>query len=355
MRNGTNIVWALLAATAVVVTGCASSDPGTSSDAVEAPTTVEASADRNGNPAGDETEHAVVEITAVEYAFQGVPNSVDAGTELRLFNAGEEMHDLNVFFVADETAPLEALVPPQGAHIGVIAALPGEYGVPMVVPGGGGPLAAAPLVLDQPGRYVLYSTMNEGSDPDRWREFLDANLEAGRDRGVPPPFGSGEPDFLKGMVADLHVVGEAGAATVLDVLRDDGRFVTLHGLLVDAAPPHFEGFMSMSTWNLTLLAPTDEAFEALPGGVLDALRADPDILTRVLDQHILLDYVPAEDFETAEVETVIGTLAVTAEGDTIRVGDAAVIDTDITAPNGIIHAIDTVLSPPSVNLADLAS
>ena len=44
----------------------------------------------------------------------------------------------------------------------------------------------------------------------------------------------------------------------------------------------------------TLLAPTDEAFEALPDGALDVLRDDPDTLTYVLDEHILLSMLPAE-------------------------------------------------------------
>jgi len=302
---------------------------------------------------------SVVEVTAVEYAFQGVPDTVPAGTELRLFNAGEEMHDLNVFFVGDESAPVEELVPPEGSHVGVIAALPGEYGLSMVVPGGGGPLRVAPVVLERPGRYMLYSTMNEGSDPDQWRDFLEQNEEAGADRGVRPPFGSGEPDFLKGMVADVIVTGEDSGVDsgvdVLDVLRSDGRFDTVHDLLVNAAPPQFEGYMTSPSWGLTFLAPTDEALAALPDGVLDSLRSDPETLTRVLDLHVVLSHLRSDEFTTTELETVLGPLDAVVEGGTIRVGDATIVAPDIAASNGIIHGIDSLLIPPGMKLADLAA
>lgn len=81
---------------------------------------------------------------------------------------------------------------------------------------------------------------------------------------------------------------------MLDVLNADGRFDTVHELLVDDSPAHFEGSMTGRDWNLTLLPPTDEAFEALPDGALDVLRDDRDTLTYVLDVHILLSMLPAE-------------------------------------------------------------
>lgn len=52
--------------------------------------------------------------------------------------------------------------------------------------------------------------------------------------------------------------------------------------------------MSDPNWNLTLLAPTDEAFAALPDGVLAALREDPTTWTRVLDEHHAVDSVLIE-------------------------------------------------------------
>jgi hypothetical protein len=200
---------------------------------------------------------------------------------------------------------------------------------------------------------MLYSTMNEGSDPDAWREFLAATEEAGGGDLGPPPFGPGEEDFMKGMVADLVVIGEDDSGNVLDALRDDGRFDTLYDLLVNVAPPHFEGYMSSPGWNLTLLAPTDDAFEGLPEGVLDNLRADPDTLSRVLDYHVVLSYVRTEDIATGEVETVYGFLEVTAENGAIQFGEAHVIEANIEASNGIIHAIDALLVPDNIDLEDL--
>ena len=140
---------------------------------------------------------------------------------------------------------------------------------------------------------------------------------------------------------------------MLDVLDADERFDTVHDLLVDDAPPHFEAFLTNPSWNLTLLAPTDDAFAALPDGVLDALRRDSDTLTLVLDQHILLDYLPAQDVIEGEVEAVVGSVEASVDDGTIRFDDATVVEADIEASNGIIHAVDTVLVPDSVDLDTL--
>jgi hypothetical protein len=151
------------------------------------------------------------------------------------------------------------------------------------------------------------------------------------------------------------VTGESSGPNVLDVLGNDGRFDMVHDLLVNAAPPHFEGFMTSPTWGLTFLAPTDEALAALPDGVLDGLRSDPETLTRVLDLHVVLSHLRSDEFTTTELETVLGPLDAVVEGGTIRVGDATIVVPDIEAPNGIIQGIDGLLVPAGVNLDDLAS
>jgi uncharacterized surface protein with fasciclin (FAS1) repeats len=108
----------------------------------------------------------------------------------------------------------------------------------------------------------------------------------------------------------------------------------------------------------TVFAPTDEAFEALPEGVLDALLLpeNKDALTSILTYHVVSGEVMAADVTAGDVPTVEGsTIAITTDGG-VKINDAAnVTATDVDASNGVIHVIDAVLVPPTVDVAALTS
>jgi len=99
---------------------------------------------------------------------------------------------------------------------------------------------------------------------------------------------------------------------------------------------------------LTVFAPTDEAFAALPEGTVEALLQDIDALTAILTYHVT---VGAIDAEAVTQETTIPTLngaelSVMVMGDgTVKIDDATVITADIQTSNGIIHVIDAVVIP----------
>lgn len=101
---------------------------------------------------------------------------------------------------------------------------------------------------------------------------------------------------------------------------------------------------------LTVFAPTDAAFAALPEGALEMVLADTELLTRILTYHVVAGAVTSDmlsDMSVATLET--GELAITvAEDGTVMVNDATVITADIGASNGIIHVIDKVLLPADV-------
>nr|MCU0465228.1 fasciclin domain-containing protein [Anaerolineae bacterium] len=116
----------------------------------------------------------------------------------------------------------------------------------------------------------------------------------------------------------------------------------------------------------TVFAPTNDAFAAVPADVLEALRADPALLTRVLTYHVLgevktgAELVEEASAVTMEMEAVgaEGTgselvITVTEDG-SVMVNNAMVLVADLNASNGIIHIIDTVLVPADV-LAALAA
>lgn len=104
----------------------------------------------------------------------------------------------------------------------------------------------------------------------------------------------------------------------------------------------------------TVFAPTNEAFDALPEGVLDDLLADTDELTKVLTYHVYEGEVLAADAIALDGQTVdmlngLGMTIDVVDGDVVlnlgKDSEATVIITDILASNGVIHAIDVVLNP----------
>jgi uncharacterized surface protein with fasciclin (FAS1) repeats len=105
----------------------------------------------------------------------------------------------------------------------------------------------------------------------------------------------------------------------------------------------------------TVFAPTNEAFEALPEGVLDALLLPENqpTLTKILTFHVLPDEVTSDEITDGEVETVEGQSVTLSTAEGVTVNEATVIIPDVPASNGVIHAIDAVLIPPDVDPATL--
>ena len=143
---------------------------------------------------------------------------------------------------------------------------------------------------------------------------------------------------------------DPGPGNIVEVATESGSFPTLLAAveaagLVDA--------LSDSSASLTVFAPTEAAFAALPEGTLDSLLADPDALANVLTYHVLgssVDASAALGLAPTTVETLNGNdVAVTKRDDAnLYVNLSKVVDYDIEASNGVIHVIDSVLLPPDL-------
>ena len=97
----------------------------------------------------------------------------------------------------------------------------------------------------------------------------------------------------------------------------------------------------------TVFAPTDDAFAALPEGMLEELLADPETLKQILLYHVVGDVVMAETVVTLdEAETLEGSMvAIDVVDGNVFLNDSQVTSTDIEASNGVVHVIDKVLVP----------
>ena len=98
---------------------------------------------------------------------------------------------------------------------------------------------------------------------------------------------------------------------------------------------------------LTVFAPSDEAFKAVPAKTLEALAKDNTQLKAVLSYHILSSQLSAAEIKPGNAKTLQGAnVALAKAGDFVTVEDAMVQRADIKATNGVAHVIDRVLMPP---------
>ncbi|NJL23202.1 MAG: fasciclin domain-containing protein [Leptolyngbyaceae cyanobacterium SM1_3_5] len=131
-------------------------------------------------------------------------------------------------------------------------------------------------------------------------------------------------------------------ANLVETASQAGSFTTL---LAAAEAAGLVDFLK-GPGPFTILAPTDDAFAALPEGTVDALLQDVPKLKRILMYHVLAGEVLAENLaELEEAETEEGSIVAIEHGDTLKINQATVTKTDILADNGVIHILDGVIMP----------
>lgn len=154
-----------------------------------------------------------------------------------------------------------------------------------------------------------------------------------------------------GMFSDMAMAGDMSTEAdmteamsednLATVLTNDGRFSTL--LTAVEAAGLTDAFTGEQ--QLTVFAPTDEAFAALPEGELDALLADREALARVLSYHVVDGRILSSDLSNMMAPSLAGDELDINVDNGVLVNGATVTEADIAASNGVIHVIDTVLIP----------
>lgn len=106
---------------------------------------------------------------------------------------------------------------------------------------------------------------------------------------------------------------------------------------------------------LTVFAPTDEAFASLPDGLVEKLLKpeNRDFLIRILTYHLVEGGLLSGDVVAGEIGSVEGSLLQLNDSSGVTVSGASVVQADLEASNGVIHIIDKVLVPPTVDLSKL--
>lgn len=135
------------------------------------------------------------------------------------------------------------------------------------------------------------------------------------------------------------------AGDIVQTAQASGQFTTF---LKAAEATNLTGMLKTNK-NLTVFAPTDAAFAALPAGELEKLMLPENKaeLQKLLVGHVVNAPVRSADFKgaTRKAPTVAGTTVELSGGDKLMVNDATIVQADVTASNGVIQVIDKVLLP----------
>jgi uncharacterized surface protein with fasciclin (FAS1) repeats len=100
---------------------------------------------------------------------------------------------------------------------------------------------------------------------------------------------------------------------------------------------------------LTVFAPTNAAFEALPAGTVEGLLEpeSADQLREILKYHVTTSSLAVTSFRDGQSLGMANGAKATlhVDGEQVSINDAVII-ASIPATNGMIHVIDGVLLPP---------
>jgi len=130
--------------------------------------------------------------------------------------------------------------------------------------------------------------------------------------------------------------------TIIEVANDKGNFKTFLAAIKSANLT--ERFSAKGSY--TVLMPNDAAFAKLPAGDWDKFVRDVPKLTQILNYHVLPGNHPSSELANlTETPTVEGRPVKIVAQPELRINDAKVVQRDMTAENGVIHVLDTVLQP----------
>lgn len=201
-----------------------------------------------------------------------------------------------------------------------------------------------------PGATTLAGALEARSAATVQGEPLTISFNDGRVQVNDAPLRNAD---LKGANGIIHVIDSVllppnpeAANDIVGVARRAGTFKTL--LAAVEAAGLLEALQGEGP--LTVLAPTDEAFAALPEGTVENLLKEEnrDQLKAILAYHAFAGTISAGDALNArEAESLSGqSVAFGVQEGRLKANDANIIKTDIKCDNGTIHVIDAVLLPP---------
>jgi len=148
---------------------------------------------------------------------------------------------------------------------------------------------------------------------------------------------------IKGLVEKSEPVND-----VMGTLAEAGNYRTFISAIQTA------GYVDLarSSQQVTVFAPTDQAFEKLPTGLMDQLLTPlhQPKLKEFVKSHFVTGQFSSTDLKASElkIKSLNDSWLNVDTSSGIRVNDAKVIRTERKATNGIVYSVNTVLNTPQL-------
>ena len=150
---------------------------------------------------------------------------------------------------------------------------------------------------------------------------------------------------LVNMANNADTIPTEPTQTIAEILETDPRFsevlelVNLIGLL-DAM---------RSPGPFTVFVPINSAVQAMPETLLEEIRTDQNYLHEFILTHVAEgDYSTSDLAQVTEVEMIGRAVDISPSADgEVLIGNSKVLEADIVATNGRLHALETVISLPA--------
>jgi uncharacterized surface protein with fasciclin (FAS1) repeats len=132
---------------------------------------------------------------------------------------------------------------------------------------------------------------------------------------------------------------------VIDVSMKSGQYKTFNKAVEAAGLTE----TLKTSENITVFAPTDKAFDALPKEQLESLLKpeNKETLRKILTYHVVAQELTQKDLKSQEALTTLegNSLKISQEGSKTLVNGANLVKSAVMAKNGVIQGIDKVLIP----------
>jgi uncharacterized surface protein with fasciclin (FAS1) repeats len=195
--------------------------------------------------------------------------------------------------------------------------------------------------------FAVGSVMTQHLDASSWgKESSSRNTTASPDQTAPAM-----PESMISKQNPMHSLGdtsndgdESSSQSIVELISSDPSFSTLLAALKAADLIN----VLSDEGPYTFFAPNDAAFAKLsPNALSDLLKPEnKEKLVGILTYHVVPGQLASDQLKTGKVKTLQGKpLNVQVKDQDITVNNAKVIKSDVSASNGVIYAVDTVLIP----------
>ncbi|OBH00726.1 MULTISPECIES: fasciclin domain-containing protein [unclassified Mycobacterium] len=183
-----------------------------------------------------------------------------------------------------------------------------------------------------------------------------AGLAAIAVAGVPMATASADnsSDLIGTGCADYAKQNPSGPGSVMGMSRDpvataasnNPMLTTLASALSGKLNPNVNLVATLNNGQYTVFAPTNAAFDKLPAGTVDKLKADSQLLTGILTYHVVQGQLSPAAVGGVHPTLQGAPVTVAGQGNDLRVNNAGLVCGGVRTSNATVYMIDTVLMPP---------